>query len=50
MTTAEAKALAPEFKARLGHALPLRAHLMVGGGECVVAHIPACGNHSSPWN
>lgn len=40
MATAESQASAPELEASLRHALPLLAHVVVGGGEGVVAGIP----------
>lgn len=41
MATAQAQAPAPELEARLGHALPLLAHLVVRGRERVVARVSA---------
>lgn len=50
MATAQAHTAAPQFEARLRHALPLGAHLMVGLCECVVTHIPVGGDGYVTWN
>lgn len=43
MAAAKAQACAPEFEARVGHALPLSAHLVGSSSESVIAHIPVSG-------
>ena len=43
VAAAHAQALAPQLEARLGHALPLGAHLVGGGREGVVAGVAARG-------
>lgn len=50
MTTAQAQTAAPQLKACLRHALPLRAHLVVGLSESVITHIPVGGNGDVAWN
>lgn len=50
MATAQTHTAAPQLEARLRHALPLGAHLVVGLCERVVARIPVGGNGYVAWN
>lgn len=50
MATAQTHTAAPQLEARLRHALPLGAHLVVGLRECVEARIPVGGNGYVAWN
>lgn len=48
MAAAQTQTLAPQLEAGVGHAFPLRACIVVGGREGVVAHVGA-GRHAL-WN
>lgn len=49
VSAAEAQASAPQLEAGLRHALPLLAHVVISGGEGVVAGVPVGREPFGDW-